>query len=286
MSYRKIARLTGISKSRVQRICLEELERLPKNNQFTFNHCNQFSKIFEFDAKYINILGFEKKQAFLWGVDYVYHDFPIILLAHSESYRAWATFFEYFRILNHYPEYLVCDDNSPLKIAARHKFPKVKIQTCTNHFSEKVRRHLRVRSNDKYKEFSKGIDHLLSVKRSTKDFNKVLFTLFEKYKKDPVALQIIVELGKRRKEFLAFQGIRGAPTTTNMIESFNSHLESRLKSLHHFYSFRHAKLWLNAYVLKRRYTEFVSCKGKFKHLNGKTPLQQTKKPDVDLPPLF
>jgi hypothetical protein len=89
-----------------------------------------------------------------------------------------------------------------------------------------------------------------------------------------------------KDEFLAFQGYPGAPVTTNLIECFNSHLEARIKALHHFNSFEHAKLWLNRYTLRRRFTKFTDCKGKFKHLNGEISLNMSRKPDVDLPRLF
>lgn len=286
LSYRKIELQTGISKSKAQKICLEELKKLPDNNQFTYNHCNRFSQIYELDAKYVNIKGYERKLAFLWGVDYERHDFPIILLAKTESFQAWGKFCELFKIINHYPKLIVCDNNSPLKTAARYKFPNVKIQTCYNHFKEGVRRDFKIRSDGTYRQFSNEIDELLSIKRSTMDFESFLLRMFDYYKNDPVALQLIVNIGENKKEFLAFQGISGAPTTTNMIESFNSHLEARLKPLHHFHSFAHAKLWLNGYVLKRRYTKFVSCKGKFKRMNGRRPLDMTKKVDVVLPGLF
>jgi hypothetical protein len=71
-----------------------------------------------------------------------------------------------------------------------------------------------------------------------------------------------------------------------MIEGLNSHLEARLFSLRSFQSLQHAKLWMNGYVLKRRFTKFTDCRGKFKFLNGKTGLQMTKKLNLDLPTLF
>jgi hypothetical protein len=71
-----------------------------------------------------------------------------------------------------------------------------------------------------------------------------------------------------------------------MIEGFNGHLEQRLKHISCFNSFEYAKLWLNAYVLKRRVTKLTDCKARFRYLNGKTPLQMTKKVDVDLPTFF
>ena len=286
LSFKDLADKYSVSKSTAYRICKEQLKKLPDNNKVTFTYCNRFSPTFEFDAKYINVKGYDRKIAFLWGVDYERHDFPIILLARSESFQSWAKFCEYFRIINHIPNLIVCDDNSPLKIAARYKFPNSKIQTCYNHFKEGIRRDLRVRSDDTYKKFSREIDQLLSVKRSTKDFNNFLFRIYQYHKEDPVKLQIIVNIEKRKSEFLAFQGYRRAPVTTNMIEGFNAHLEQRLKHISCFNSFEYAKLWLNAYVLNRRTTKLTDCKARFRFLNGKVPLQMTKKSDVDIPTFF
>lgn len=270
----------------MQRTCIEQLRKLPDNNIFTFNYCNRFSRVFEFDAKYVSVKNYENKVAFLWAVDYFRHDFPVILLANSESYQSWAKFCEYFRILNHIPDYIVCDDNSPLKISARYKFPNVKVQTCYNHFKEGIRRDLRVRSDDTYRKFSREIDMILSKKRSSSDFDFLVHRALLYYMNDPICTSILVNIAKRKQEFLAFTGIKNAPVTTNMIEGFNQQLEDRLKPLHHFNSFEHAKLWLNGFVLKRRMTKFSSCKGKFRSLNGKIGVDNTKKLDIDIPMFF
>jgi hypothetical protein len=63
------------------------------------------------------------------------------------------------------------------------------------------------------------------------------------------------------------------PRTTNLVEGYNSHLESRLASLRGFGSDTTARDYLNALVLKRRFTPFTDCKKPFQHLNGKTPLE-------------
>ncbi|MBD3279439.1 MAG: hypothetical protein GF390_01875 [Candidatus Pacebacteria bacterium] len=76
------------------------------------------------------------------------------------------------------------------------------------------------------------------------------------------------------------------PTTTNLIECFNSHLQGRLKTIKGFESFKHADLWLNAYFLRRRTKKFTDCRGKFRNLNGKTSLFKAKKPGIDLPVFF
>lgn len=63
------------------------------------------------------------------------------------------------------------------------------------------------------------------------------------------------------------------PATTNLIEGYNSHLELRLASIRGFESILTAKNYINALILKKRFTKFSCCKKTFKHFNGKTPLE-------------
>jgi len=286
MSFRDISRHTGISKSQVHRRVYEELLKIPDNNKFSFTYCSRYSGIFEFDATYINVKGYERGIAMLWGVDYFHHDFPVITFARGETMRSWGLHFEIYRILNHYPEYIVCDDNQSLKVKAKEKFPKVKIQMCYNHLKEGIRRELKVRSDPTYRRFCYDLFRVFDLKRSEEDFDKKIFNLFIRYKQDTICTKILVQISKQKEELLAFRSIRQAPVTTNMIEGFHQQIKDRVQSIHRFESFTHAKLWMNAFVMKRRYTKFVSCKGHFYHLNGKTPLQQTKKRDIDLPTFF
>jgi hypothetical protein len=268
------------------RICEEELKKLPNNNQFTFNYCNQFSNTFVFDGKYFNVSGQESDWVLLWGIDYFRHDIPVMLVAPSESYQAWSKCFVYLRIINHYPQLIVCDDNTNLKMAARKNFPEVRIQTCFNHFKENIRRDLKVRSEVTYKVFMRRIEEVLTEKMNDESMNKKLFALYRDYSYDPVALSVLTNIQRYREELTAYRGIPQSPVTSNIIEGLNSHLEARLVSLRSFQSPTHAKLWMNGYVLKRRYTKFTDCRGKFKHLNGKTGVSMTKKPEVDLPTFF
>ncbi len=268
------------------RICEEELLKLPDNNKFSFNHCSKFSSTFVFDGKYFNVKGYETDMAILWGIDYFKHDIPVFTLAPSENYQAWARYFSFFRILLIFPQLLICDDNVNLKMAARFCFPAVKIQTCYNHFKENIRRDLRVRSDNTYRPFIRRIESALKNKVSNEVFNRWMYSLYQDYKNDPVCLSVMANIEKYRTELFAYRGIPQSPVTTNLIEGFNSHLEARLVSLRSFNSPHHARLWFNGYVLKRRFTRYSDCKGKFKKLNGKRGVDMTKKPDVDLPPLF
>lgn len=288
LSFRKLAVKYGISKSHAADVCYEELAKLPNNNQFTHTYCDRYSHVFVVDGKYFTVKGFKYGYCLLWGVDYFRHDIPIFTLAPSENYQSWATYFSYFRILSHHPELLVCDDNSNLKMAARHTFPQVKIQTCYNHFKENVRRELHVRSSATYQPFMRRIESVLDSSRKLTDetINHWLWCLLRDYGQDPVCLSVLTTIERYKHELLAYRGIPYAPLTSNLMESFNSHLESRLFSLKYFNSVAHARLWLNGYILKRRFTKFTSCSPKFAFLNGKTGVQLTQKQGVVLPIFF
>jgi hypothetical protein len=286
VSFRNLGRKYALSPMKVWRICETELKKLPNNNQFTYSYCSQFSTTFVFDGKYFNVAESEYDWVLLWGVDYFRHDIPIIWIAPSESYHSWSKFFFYFRIISHHPELIVCDDNTNLKLAARKNFPQVRIQTCFNHFKENIRRDLKVRSEDAYKPFMRRIEGVLTEKMNDLDMNTKLFALFRDWQHDPVALSVLTNIQRYREELTGYRGISGSPVTTNIIEGLNGHLEARLQAIRSFQNIAHAKLWFNGYVLKRRYTQYTDCKGKFRSLNGKSGVELTKKPDVDLPVLF
>lgn len=63
-------------------------------------------------------------------------------------------------------------------------------------------------------------------------------------------------------------------------------VEETLVSLRSFQSLPYAKLWFNGYILKRRFTKFTDCKGKFRSLNGKRGVDMTKNLLLDLPTFF
>jgi hypothetical protein len=67
------------------------------------------------------------------------------------------------------------------------------------------------------------------------------------------------------------------PNTTNLIEGINSTVfEIRFSSIRGFETEKTAKNYTNALILKRRFQRFKDCKKKFKHLNGKCPLEIAK----------
>lgn len=87
----------------------------------------------------------------------------------------------------------------------------------------------------------------------------------------------MLDIAKRSGELTAYTEIPNVPRTTNLIESLNSHLQGRLKTIKGFKSFKTAKLWLNAYFIRRRLKPFTDCTKQFKNLNGKSSLEITLK---------
>ena len=286
ISFRKLAVKYGISKSHASDICHEALCSLPANNEFTFRYCNRFSQIYVCDGKYFTVKGFKYGYCLLWGIDYFRHDIPVFTLAPSENYQSWARLFSYFRIVNNRPRLVVCDDNVNIKMAARSVFPQVRIQTCFNHFKENIRRNLKVRSDKTYRPFMKRVASVLREKLSDDAMNKMMWAIYQEYRTDPACVSILTNIERYKPELLAYRGIPQSPITTNIIESFNSHLEARLHSLKYFNSVKHARLWLNGYILKRRMTKFTSCSGKFRYMNGKTGLEMTRRHGIDIPSYF
>lgn len=290
LSFRSLGTKYSISPMKTWRICHDELKKLPNNNQFTYRYCERFSKVFLFDGKYFPIASEERDWVLLWGIDYFRHDIPAFTIAPAETYQTWGRYFSFLRILNLHPKLLVCDDHTGLKMAARYCFPQAKLQTCYNHFKENIRRDLHVRSDEgkQYKNFMKRIESILdsSEKISDYNFNYWLSCLYRDYHHDFLCLSILTNIERYKKELLAYRGIHQAPLTTNLMEGLNGHLEARLQKLRSFQTVQHARLWLNGYILKRRFTKFTDCSGRFGYLKGKTGVNQTKKQGIVLPSYF
>lgn len=235
----------------------------------------------------MNVRGYEQKIPLLWGIDYLTHDIPVFELTASESYECWLKYFGYLKSIQYPMVILICDDNENIKQAAQYIFPNVIIQTCQNHFLENIRRDLQVRTEEKYQQFVFDLKiELFSRKINRQDFEKRAFKLFKKYEQDPIAVSYMLRIQKYTRELTASSLVKHAPRTTNLMEVYNSHLETRLKSIKGFKSFASAKKWLNAYILRRRFRPFRACSRKFRFLNGKTSISQTCRKNGVLPLLF
>jgi transposase-like protein len=169
----------------------------------------------------------------------------------------------------------VCDDNENIRLAADKIFPGVIIQLCHRHYLANLRKFLDTRNDPKYRIFVQAIKAILGKKRSSEELRVVAGRLVTAFKGDQTVLYVLADLEKRASLLFGYMRFPRTPTTTNLIECFNSHLEGRLKTIKGFQSFKNADNWLNAYYIKRRLTPFKDCGHPFKHLNKHCSLEKT-----------
>ena len=287
LSFRDLENKYHSSKSTIQRAVTAEMRKLPDNNLLTQRCCTRFSEVLIPDGKYLPIKGYSRDAVMLWGVDYAKHDFPLFFLAPSENYQSWGMYFRSLRNLKFHYKIVVCDDNKSLKQSCVRTFSKIHIQACYIHILRQVRLELHITKEPTYREFYRELRYALSVKvhHNVEYRTRLLLKLWKDAlkKSEQEEMRIMSWLdGHFGEELFNYQYLPATPLTSNLIETFNGHLEDRLASIKGFESYHHAQLWLNAYVLKRRFTKFTDCGHKFRRLNGLRPIDQTKSLNIDI----
>jgi len=265
----------------------KELVQLPANDQLTKILCdpNRFSKILILDGKYVGVKGFNQKIPFIYGIDYLSHDIPYGDLFVSEDEMAFSVFFGRLKTLGYFPKVVVADDRAGLKQALNKVFLYARLQLCHNHYLENIRRLLKVRTETKYQDFFNSLR--LHVFKQPEQEQQVIFGLkhlMQKHVSGNALLQNIVsEIYTRKEDLFNYLNIWDCPNNTNLIELYNSHLNGRLKTIKGFQSFESARLWLNAYLIRRRTKPLTDCEPKFKRLNKHASLEWTIKKQAQWP---
>lgn len=120
------------------------------------------------------------------------------------------------------------------------------------------------------------VETLFSGKISIEDFRSKASKIYNKYAiTDELCKKVMVDIARRSPDLLGYLKLKNTPRTTNLIESFNSHLQGRLKTIKGFENFKNAQTWLNIYFLRRRLKKFTDCEKQFKKLNGTASLEHT-----------
>lgn len=226
------------------------------------------------DGKYVAVKGYQQKLPFIYGIDYLTHDIPLGGVFAAEDEMAFVSFFAKLKELGYALRAVVADDRSGLKPALWRVFPHARPQLCHTHYLENVRELLHVRTEETYQSFFYALRRIFRKARTEEQVLLELKFLREKTK-NRVLLNILQDVENRKAELFAFRQIQDCPSTTNMIEAYNSHLQGRLKTIKGFKSFVSASKWLNAYMIRRRTKPLTDCKGKFRCLNGLAALQMT-----------
>ena len=290
--FRKLADENNVSPAKVFLQTKEEMNNLPNNTWLTLNYCNRFSGILVVDGKYIKVKGYHQKIPFIYGIDYLKHDFPVGILSPSENEEAFRRYFRLLKTCNYPLRVVICDNILPaLKPGLLRYYPKAKIQLCHNHHLEGIRQKLHIRTEETHQLFFHKLnEYILKKKRKKKtkeELNKSLHNIFIKYgRKNLLRQSILIDIYKRKENLFTYQNIPHCPKDTNLIELFNSHLNARLNSIKGFKSFKNASRFLNAYLIRRRTKRYTDCSQKFKHLNGKCPIELTIKKQANMPEIL
>lgn len=267
----------GIDASTACRQSLKALGDLPHIADITRTYCSRFCGILVVDGKYIKVKGYERKIPVLYGIDYLTHDIPTYIFSVSESYQACHSFFTSLRLLKYPLVAIVSDDNANIYDACKDVYPQAYTQLCYNHYKENLRATLAVRTDETYVPFMKELEILFAHKRAKDEFLTLAGNLYREYQNDSLCAAILLDIQKRLPLLTAYMANKQIPITTNLIESYNSHIEARVRPLKGFESFKHADSWLNAYFLRRRLKVLTDCTSTFRGLNGTASLQQTMK---------
>lgn len=265
----------------------KELTQLPDNTLVTKEVCDpkRWSRILVVDGKFVKVKGFNTKIPFIWGIDYLTHDIPAVILARSENTTAFSQLFGKLQAVNYTPRVVVCDDRSSLATALMQVFPYAKIQLCHNHYLENIRQLLHVRTDDTHLHFFSSLKlHVFTEPKTKADVYMALKQVQDKHAQtDDLRKAILLDIHHRINELFTYLEIPNCPNNTNLIELYNSHLNARIKSIKGFNSPQSAGAWLNAYTIRRRTKELTDCEERFKYLNKHASIELTIKKQAQWP---
>ena len=277
LSFRSLGRKNGVNASTVWRRYASEVKKQIQVIDITRNYCSKFCGILLVDGKYISIKGYERKIPVIYGIDYLTHDIVHFVLGTSENYRLLLKFFTSLRLANYPLQALVSDDNQNLPQACLKVYPNAITQLCQNHYKQNLRVSLGLFKDTTYLMFMKNVETLFCRKMGAEEFKIRASKIYDAYHHDDLARSAMLDIAKRSGELTAYTKLTNVPRTTNLIESLNSHLEGRLKTIKGFESFKSANIWLNQYFIQRRLRPFTDCTKQFRSLNGKSSLEITLK---------
>lgn len=214
-------------------------------------------------------------MAFIWAIDYYTHDIVWWILTSTENSAAYISLFRRLKSSNYKLKGLICDEHSSILTTVNFVFSDAPVQICTTHYLRNLRYKLNLR-NPVDSCFFRDVKTVLTS-RNMKIFNSKARMLVKNYAEHGHLLPLLADLQNKESYLTTHIRHPRCPSTTNLIECYNKHLDVRLRKIDGFKTYQAAELWLNAYVWLKRTSVLRCCKGKFKRLNGHMPLSFTAK---------
>lgn len=201
----------------------------------------------------------------------------------AEDEAACSQFFQKLYDLGYDLKIVIADDRGGLKQALNKVFPYAKLQLCQNHYLENIRTDLNIRTSDKYHHcYNSLVKHAFEAPED-KITEGLTHVFPNRCGHNRTPQNIVTTIKARQEDLFNYFNFQDCPNATNIIESYNSHFQARLKSINSFQNFESARLWLNAYVIRRGTKKFTDCKGKFKKLNKHAAVELTIKKQAQGP---
>lgn len=288
-SVRNIAAESDLKKSAIAEHLKRELAALPKNEEITQQYCTRFGGVLCVDGVYLRVRGHEK-MPFISGIDFITHDVPAGIIDFAESEVAFDRLFRMLREIGYPLRYVVSDEAPALKPALRKVFPQAEIQLCQVHVLRNVRKTLHVTMKDaSHLPFFRNIQELFRMAGETNRRTFFLELMRHPSLKDGEG-EVLKSIRSRWGDLFRYESIRkeglACPRDNNLSEAYNQHFQSRMGNIKGFETISSAERFVNAWMIRRRFTPFRACGKHFKHLNGQTPFSQSRNPDLPYPDIL
>ena len=172
----------------------------------------------EVDGTYIAVKGFRKKLVVIWGIDYLTHDIPHFIIGSAENYQTMLAYFKRLKLIGYNLQYLVCDDNEAIKMAAKYIYPKVIIQACLKHYRESMKRDLGLKVSDKYLDFYLTIESMFKNRLCNPEVAWEVAKIYAAFKDDPRCVYWLTDIMQRREELTNYHMYGNTPNTTGTVK--------------------------------------------------------------------
>jgi Transposase, Mutator family len=285
-----IAEQSGLTSGAVAKRLKRELAALPKNEDITKQYCTNFCGVLVLDGVYVAVKGLPKKIPFIYGIDFLTHDIPAGILDFAESEAAFLRLFLILKEVGYPLKAVVCDEAMAVRPALRKVFPDAVIQLCHVHVLRNIREDLHLSSFDKtHMPFFREIQRLLAA-QGEENRRNIFKDIALRFDANELYWGILKSIRRRWEDLFRYEATRrqgiACPRDTNLIEAFNGQFKDRYRNTKGFEMISSAERFVNAWMIKRRFTPFRECGEHFKHLNGHTSFEKSRNPDLPMPDIL